>query len=165
MELTQVIGTWFQNVIILVGFIYTILAFKKSNDANNVNFIINAEGQVDPLYAALLEEDTPEAVHAILPLVIPQGLSPAETKSWVYTYFAYRHLSRIIYMLSNDGLDLGMKEAQRRSEVDQWLNDMKKFDQSTVQAIHARCRATGEFNGSFVALMDARYPEAAIDEA
>ena len=25
--------------------------------------------------------------------------------------------------------------------------------------------ATGEFNGSFVALMDARYPEAAIDEA
>ena len=164
MDVAQVVGTWFQNVILLVGFIYTILAFRKANDSNNVNFIINAEGQVDPLYAALLEEEAPTAVRAVLPQLVPEGLTAAETKSYVYTYFAYRHLSRITYMLSNDGLDLGMGEKQRSDEVEQWLNDMKKFDQSTVRAIHAYCRETGEFNRTFISLMDARYPEVVLDE-
>src|SRR3954465_1150600 len=90
-----------QSLIIVLGFIYTLRAFRISNHTRNVNFIIQAEGQVDPLYAALLEEE-PAYVKAVLPEIIPQSLSDEKTKGYIYTYFAYRHLSRIIYMLSSE---------------------------------------------------------------
>jgi hypothetical protein len=156
MQVAQSIIDIIQTLVVIGGFFYTIRAIQQANDARNVDFIIQAEGQIDPLFTALLTE-SPSVIRAVLPEFITDDATDADVKSYIYTYFAYRHLSRIIYMLSNDSISLGMSSQQRAEFVEDWINELKKYDQHTVASIHAYCRETGEFNDIFISIMDRQY--------
>jgi hypothetical protein len=156
MQLIQSLIQMIQTVVVISGFFYTIRALRQANDSRNVDFIIQAEGQIDPLFTALMA-DSPSAIRAVLPELIPRDADDIGTKRYIYTYFAYRHLSRIIYMLSNNAISLGMSGQQRTEFVEDWINELKKYDQGTVRSIHSYCRTTGEFNDIFLSMMDNHY--------
>lgn len=140
-------------LVFLIGFLFTIRSIRQARDSRNIDFIINAEGQVDPLFLSLTEAE-PEVVRATLPGVVPPEVPDAKVKAYMNVYYAYRHLSRIIYMLQNDDVSLGMTRRERREHVEDWMNESKKYDQEILIDLHSRCRATGEFNDGFIRQMD-----------
>jgi hypothetical protein len=156
MELIQSLIATIQTVVVIAGFFYTVRALRQANDSRNIDFIIHAEGQIDPMFITLMA-DSPSAIRGVLPELIPQGADDIHTKKYIYTYFAYRHLSRIIYMLSNNAISLGMSPRQRTEFVEDWINELKKYDQGILRAIHSYCRQTGEFNDIFISMMDSHY--------
>jgi hypothetical protein len=157
MQWAQATVTLIQTAVLVGGFAYTVRAIRHSNDARNVDFVISAEGQIDPLFGSLMT-DSPEVVRAVLPALIPVNADAATTKTYAYVYFAYRHLSRIIYMLCNQSVSLGMSDRERDTYIDNWLNEVHKYDQEILRDIHHYCRTTGEFNNIFTEHMDRRYP-------
>lgn len=148
-----------QTVVVVGGFFYTIRAIHQSNDARNVDFIIQAEGQVDPLFSTLMTEDA-ATIRQVLPNLIPPSENDDVVKAYAYTYFAYRHLSRIIYMLNNRAVSLGMPPVERELFLEDWINEVNKYDQRIMASIHSYGRRTGEFNDGFVAMMDKIYAAA-----
>jgi hypothetical protein len=157
MNWLQAIVSILQTIVVIGGFIYTIRSIRQSNDARNVDFIIQAEGQVDPLFIALIDE-SPVIIRKVLPnLVPPEVTDETMVKAYVYTYFAYRHLSRITYLLSNNSVSLGMSNQERRDVLDTWINEVRKYNQEILKNIHSYSRQTGEFNETFTTIMDEVY--------
>jgi len=145
-----------QTVAVVGGFLYTIRAIRQSSDARNVDFIIQAEGQVDPLFVSLMQE-APDTIRRVLPNLIPPTEDDTSVKAYAYSYFAYRHLSRIIYMLGNQAISLGMSKEERQTVLTSWINEIGKYDQEVLRSIHAYSRQTGEFNEKFTEMMDEIY--------
>lgn len=142
------------NVLALVlGFAMTVGTINRARDVQNVDFVINAEGQVDPLFLALLNA-TPDVIRKTVPGVVTPDVPDDKVAPYMHVYFAYRHLSRIIYMLQNESVSIGMSKSERLAFIDDWINEIKKYDQEIVRDLHSRCRLTGEFNDGFTKRMD-----------
>jgi hypothetical protein len=162
MNWLQAVVSVLQTIIVIGGFYYTIRAIRESNDARNVDFIIQAEGQVDPLFVALMSE-SPDTIRKVLPNLVPPNEDETLIKAYAYTYFAYRHLSRIIYMLSNDAVSLGMSKNERQIVLGTWMSEIRKYDQNILKSIHSYSRETGEFNETFIAMMDQVYEKSVTE--
>lgn len=157
MDVAATLAQIVQAVAVIAGFVYTIRTIRQSNDARNTDFVLQAEGQIDPLFSSLMTEDA-AVIRMVLPQLIPNGTLDVEVKTYAYTYFAYRHLSRIVYLLTNDSVSLGMSDKERDALLEDWLNETAKYNQETLRTIHGFSRTTGEFNDAFIALMDRRFP-------
>ncbi|MBW4708992.1 hypothetical protein KX928_14475 [Roseobacter sp. YSTF-M11] len=140
-------------LVIVAGFIFTIKSIKQASDSRNIDFVINAEGQIDPLFLALAEQDT-DTIRQVLRNLIPADVPDDEVKAFVLTYYAYRHASRIYYMFSNDDISLGMDATDRKRMADEWMNEMKKYDLATIRKIHAFSKQSDEFNAGFMTFVD-----------
>jgi hypothetical protein len=138
---------------VIFGFTMTVRTIEQARDSRNVDFVIDAEGQVDPLFLALLNAP-PEVIRKTVPGVVTPDIPDDKIAPYMHIYFAYRHLSRIIYMLQNESVSIGMSKAERRQFIDDWINEIKKYDQEIVRDLHSRCRLTGEFNNGFTKRMD-----------
>ncbi len=138
---------------LLFGFALTVRTIRQAQDSRNVDFVIQAEGQVDPMFLALLNA-TPAVIRSTLPGVVPASVPDEKVQPYMYVYFAYRHLSRIIYLLQNDSVSIGMDKEERRQFVNDWINEIKKYDREILVDLHSRCRLTGEFNEGFTKRMD-----------
>jgi hypothetical protein len=135
-------------VVLALGFLFTIRRLKISLDARNVDFVIHAEGQVDPLFTTIIDAK-PQIAKRVFPALLTD-VKDEDVTAMLYIYYAYRHNSRIYYLLTNSSVTLGMTQLERKELLETWVSELEKYNFELLQKIHAYGSKTGEFNSRFV---------------
>lgn len=147
------VASYLELVIIIVGFIATLSSLKQGKDSRNIDFVINAEGQIDPLFLSIAEQD-PHVIRAMFPKLIPASVADSDLKTLVLTYYAYRHASRMYYLFANDDISLGMNEMDRKRMAEEWMSELKKYNLDYIRIIHDFSHISDEFNAGFISFVD-----------
>ncbi len=144
----------FAEVLVIVfGFGFTISSIKNSRDSRNIDFVLHAEGQIDPLFLSLSEQD-PITIKTMHPNLIPPDYPEEKVKAFILTYYAYRHASRMYYLFAKSEISLGMSEADRKRMADEWMNELAKYNIDIIAEIHRFSHESDEFNAGFIEFVD-----------
>lgn len=135
-------------VVLIIGFTYAVRQLRISVENRNVDFVIDAEGQIDPLFLEVAENGK-EVARKFLPGLL-SDVADEDVVPLLYTYYAYRHTSRIYYLLTDDDITLGMKEKERSDMLHTWISELEKYNLNYIERIHSYGSETGEFNHRFI---------------
>ena len=138
---------------VVAGFYLGLRELRSASDSRNIDFIIEAEGQIDPLFLEIAQSP-PKTIRAVLPNLVPADVPDAELQPYVLTYFAYRHTSRILYMIAKREVSIGMTKKDRDELLVEWVSELRKYNIDHIRKIHKFSHVSGEFNPLFMSFMD-----------
>lgn len=144
----------FQLFVILAGVLVAWINIRKLRDSRGIDFIINAEGQVDDLHANLVDKDIP-LIRRAFGGDIPDEYSDLEVRLYAYFFFKYSHYSRMYFLLGNRNLDLGLSEKNRNETIDAWMNEFRSFSKDPVMMkVHENAVKNMDFNQDFLQIAE-----------
>lgn len=141
--------------LLLAGVLFGVQNLKKLSDSRNVDFVINAEGQIDPLHHSLVLAE-PSVVRLCYDELLRKGdYSDDEVRAFVFLYYKYLHVARMFYLLFNRSLDLGMSGRERKQLINIWIADLSVYrDNPIMRDIHANAMENEDFNPAFLKAVD-----------
>lgn len=119
---------------------------KKQSDNAAVNFVINAEGQFDSMTEALLGA-TPDLIASVHKEEVDPNWSEVELRSFVYLRRLYSQVSRMVYIVNDKTLDVGMDDNDRMEFLEVWERELRTFQTHPImRRIHQNAVKHGNFN-------------------
>jgi len=109
---------------------------RKQNDKSAIEFVLDAEGQFDGMHEALFGQDA-SVIRQCHSKEVDEKWSDIEVKKFVYYYRYYGHISRMVYLLMDNKLDVGMTHSERKEFLSPWIERLKIFRGDPImQRIH-----------------------------
>lgn len=133
---------------------------RKQNDKAATEFVLDAEGQFDGMFEALLGQDA-----AVIRICYEKEVDPhwtdSEVKKYIFFLRYYGHISRMVYLVRNQALDIGMVPKQRDNLLAPWEARLFIFkDDPIMQRIHRNALKFRNYNDHMLALSTKVFGEA-----
>jgi hypothetical protein len=149
------IGDIFQVVsLILIGVSATLawVSIQKYRNSRGIDFVLEAEGAIDPLYHKLVGEEPALIRNAYRSFGI-QDLSDDDCRVFPFMHVIYSHISRMYFILSARQLDYGLTQVLREEMTQAWVKELVQYrDHPAMVAMHRHAVRTGNFNSAFLRL-------------
>jgi hypothetical protein len=120
--IVQVVTNVATVVAILFGFWQVRIAtiqLRKQNDKSATEFVLNSEGQFDGMYSTLMSQSA-SVIRCCFPDEVDPVWSDDDLKKYVFYLRYYGHISRMVYLVRDDTLDIGMKRDERDKFLAPW---------------------------------------------
>ncbi len=119
---------------------------KKQSDSAAVNFVLAAEGQFDGM-----QQETFGAAAEVIRLAYGTEIDPAwtenELRAFVYLKRLFGHISRMVYIIHDQSIDVGMDNKDRANFLLPWTNELTKYkDHPIMRRIYENAVAHGDYN-------------------
>lgn len=151
------IGDWLQVIsliLVVVSAATALLGIQKYRNSRGIDYILNAEGVVDPMHHELVGAD-PALIRSIYRGYEIDDLTDVDCRSFPFMYSIYVHVSRMHFLISSPSLDLGLSVQTRASEIEKWLRDLALYkNHPAMVAVHRTAMRSGNFNPQFMRLAD-----------
>ena len=137
-------------ILVVVGTV-ALFGYYRSLARHEVDFIVNVEGQIDPLMNTIVDA-RPEIIRQCYPNQIPEDFSTDEVAAYAYMYAFYSHISRMYFLFDETGLRSSiLKEEDRVYNKKLWINSLAAHRKSRVmQTVHANAKEIKEHNRAFL---------------
>jgi len=165
-QIAAIILATVQTIIILVTVIVAWTSVRKFRDSQGVNFIIEAETKIDPLFYQLAGAD-PGLIRNVYSPYDLSRLTDTECQAFPIMHQLYEHVSRLCSILMSPTLDLGLTESQKAELLRSWTSYLALFkEHPAMKMMHHYAMTNRDFNEGFLnlasQLMD---PNASAKEA
>jgi len=109
---------------------------RKQSDKNSIEFVLNAEGQFDGMWEALIGQSA-----TVIRNAVPHELNPKwnddEVKAFVCLRRRYGHIARMVFLVTDESMDLGMSADKREEFIAPWRADLRLYkDNPIMRHIH-----------------------------
>lgn len=99
---------------------------KKQSDNTAVSFVLNAEGQLDGMQEQTLSAPI-EVIKAAYEPEINPSWGETELRAFVYLRRVYGHISRMVYIIHDKTVDIGMDDQDRADFLLAWEKLLLKY--------------------------------------
>jgi hypothetical protein len=139
-----------QTVLVVASAVFAWVSIRKFRDSRGIDFILNAEGAIDPLRQSLVNA-SPEAIRNIYASYNLDELSDEDCRAFPFMQSTYAHASRIFYILNNRRLDLGLKRNEREELLHLWMVNLSAFDgHPAMMCMHRNAQERRDFHENFL---------------
>jgi len=125
---------------------------KKQSDNTAVNFVLNAEGQFDGMHEQALTAPIEVIKVAYGPEIDPSW-TETDIRSFVYLRRLYGHVSRMVYIVNDTTVDVGMDDEDRKDFILAWERMLMKYvDHPIMLHVHKNAMRFQDYNTHMLAL-------------
>lgn len=165
-EIAAIALTTVQTIIILATVIVAWISVRKFRDSQGVNFIIEAETKIDPLFYQLAGAN-PSLIRNVYSPYDLSGLTDTECQAFPIMHQLYEHVSRLCSILMTPTLDFGLTEFQRAELLRSWTSYLALFkEHPAMRVMHHYAMTNRDFNEEFLNLASQLMgPDASAKEA
>lgn len=136
------------------------ISVRKLRNSRGVDFILQAEGAVDPLHYGLVGAE-PEIIRSVYRAFDLDLLDDADCRDFPFMYSIYTHASRMHYIMSAKRFDYGLSAFQREETKRAWTNDLLLFiDHPAMKTVHQHALRLRNYNSSFLQLAEELFASA-----
>jgi hypothetical protein len=151
------LGDIFQVVsVVLLTFsaALAMVSLKKYRNSRGIDFVIQAESGIDPLYHGLVGAD-PDLIRNAYKCFGIEGLSGEDCRLFPFMHGVYSQISRMYFVLSAKRLDYGLDRELREEMIQAWVRELGQFKgHPAMRAMHRHAIRTRNFNTSFLRLAE-----------
>ncbi len=136
---------------------------RQQADNAAVGFVISAEGQLDPLNHTMLSAP-PGVIKSVFIAEIDDNWTEDELRTFVYLRGLYVHVSRMVYIIHDKTIDIGMDDIDRADFMAPWEKVLIKYrNHPVMQRIHDNAVKNQDFNSRMLVLSRQIFGEATPD--
>lgn len=155
LSIIQVVTNVATVVAILFGFWQVRIAtiqLRKQNDKSATEFVLNSEGQFDAMYSTLMGQSA-AVIRGCFPDEIDSAWSDDDVKKYVFYLRYYGHISRMVYLVRDDTLDIGMTGGDRDKFLAPWEARLAIFRNDPImRRIHENAVKFRNYNDHMLTL-------------
>ncbi len=141
-----------QTLVVVVTAIFAWVNIRKFKDSRGIDFVLNAENQIDPIYQNLTHT-SPSVIRSIYANYDLSGLSEDECQALPFMHSLYLHVSRITYITSNSRLDLGLTRLKKDTLLRLWFAHLGTFrNHPAMRIVHQTSVRVRDVNDTFLHL-------------
>jgi hypothetical protein len=119
---------------------------EKQTDKSATEFVLNAEGQFDGMYEALFDQES-SVIRLCYEKEVDPSWSDEEIKKFVFLLRYYGHISRMVYLVRDQTLDIGMTADERDELLKPWEARLAIFrDDKIMNKIHSNALNFKNYN-------------------
>lgn len=125
---------------------------KQQADNATVSFVLNSEGQFDSMHNELVGAST-QVIRLAYGPEIDEVWNDDQLRTFVYLRRLYEHISRMIYIVNDTTIDIGMDARDRRTYAELWKRTIRKHDDNPImQRIHMNAIRFKDYNERMLAI-------------
>jgi hypothetical protein len=130
------------------------VSIKKYRNSRGIDFVIQAESGIDPLYYGLVGAD-PDLIRNAYQSFGIEGLSDEDCRLFPFMHGVYSQISRMYFLLSAKRLDYGLDRELRKEMIQAWVRELGQFKgHPAMRAMHRHAIRTCNFNTAFLRLAE-----------
>ena len=149
-QIVVLVLTTVQTIVILATVIVAWISLKKFRDSQGVNFLIEAEGKIDPLIHQLVGADS-DLIRSVYSTFDLSNLSDTECRAFPVMQSLYIQVSRLYHILTSRSLDLGLTESQRVELIREWTSYLSLYKTHPAMIkMHQHAMTVRDFNEEFL---------------
>ena len=139
-----------QLLVLVVGFILTIIQLRKTQDNRAASFTISSEAQNDALTLELTRQNS-FVIKRWFGDKIPSNFSDDEIKLVVLYYYQLSFVSRMLFIVDDPKLDIGFSAKARAEMKDAWIKYLTRLRLDPVmQFVVSFATESGDFQLGFI---------------
>jgi hypothetical protein len=104
---------------------------RKGRDKTSIEFILDAEGQFDGTWEAIMGEDA-DVIRKAVPHELLPDWTDDEVKAFVFLRRRYGHIARIVFIVTDTAIDMGMSDEKREVFLAPWRADLMMFKDNPI---------------------------------
>jgi hypothetical protein len=128
------------------------LSLRKYRNSRGIDFILEAEGAIDPLYHRMVGAE-PVLIRSIYRSYGIEKLSDENCRVFPFMHVVYSQVSRMYFILSAKQLDYGLDPSMREEMIQSWVKELEQYKHHPAMiAMHRHAIRTENFNSAFLRL-------------
>lgn len=155
LQVAQLISSILTLLAVIFAFLqvrFSAIQTKRQADKSSIEFVLSSEGQFDGMSQSLLAE-SPSVIRRIFGEEIDTAWSDDEVKSFVYFHRYYGHISRMIYIIGDKSLEIGMNPKEREVFLQPWRSGLSRYREDKImRRIHENGKRLGNYNKAMLQL-------------
>jgi hypothetical protein len=141
-------------VLLTFSVVLAAVSIRKYRNSRGIDFILQAESAIDPLYQRLVGAE-PDLIRNAYRGFGVDDLSDEDCRIFPFMHGVYSQVSRMYFILSAKRLDYGLDGQLRKEMIQAWVRELEQYrGHSAMRVMHRHAIQVRNFNTAFLQLAE-----------